>query len=474
MSNEKIDDKGLHIVLGISGLNDDVLKKIKETFNSKNIKINRCVSKYEKGAIEKYISENDDVDLLIVSEFLQSSNPYSISDYEKLNDLIPDLMIIPVISNEKKNSPYINKILALGIYTALFENDASIINIVNLSITGRTRKEARYYYGAESIKEIGKSADITTCVDYISFSDDGEEVKDRADYVRATITDKDFEVVISRLPQGIRDRLKVFEDYEIYFEGENRVHSDERRSIFSNKVFKTVFPSQEENTALSSLIKQEVQSAVKKVVIGFTGSQQRIGVTHQTIWYGNYLRSAGYKIAIVENEQNNNKSFHTIEKALEVKKHEGFFTYKDIDYYPSFNLSNLSKIFLKDYNFVLIDFGVFNENMSPEFGRCIAQIVVCGAKPWEAPMLESLMTEIGDEEVLKKLFYLFMFTAKNDKKIIIKNMDILSNVYFAEYQADPFDSEGCDAMKEILADYLPEEKHNRKERFFDRVQRLFE
>lgn len=476
MSKEENMDKGLHIVLGISENNDSLIKALKEEFSKQNIEIMICVSKYQKSSIEAYLSEHDDVDVLIVSEYLQSAKPYDIADYERLNDILPKLMIIPVLSKSKRGTPYINKILALGIYTALFENHASVSAIVEMIVSGgRTRKEARHYYEVETVSEIGKTADINACVDHISFSGEREETKERADYVRAALSEKEFGVVISRLPRDIKDRLKVFEDYAVFFEDElSRDKENDKRVLFPNKILKSLIPSQDEDAALSSVIKQEVQSAVKKVVIGFAGTQQRIGTTHQAIWFGNYLKKAGYKIALLENEHNINKSFHTIMSAYSAEMQDGYFTYEDIDYYPDFNLSNLSKIFLKDYNFVLIDFGMFSDYMSPEFGRCVAQIIVCGAKPWETPMLEKLMSEVNNEEVLKKYHYLFMFTPDSERKSITRNMDVLKNIYFADYQADPFDCEGCDSIREILSDYLPDEKYVRKGRFFERMQRLFE
>lgn len=465
--------KSIHIVLGISNMDENLLKTIKDEFEKKDIDVRICVSKYQKSSIEKYISEHNDVDVLVVSEYLQSSKPYEISDYERLNDISSSLMIIPILSVDRKNTSFINNILSLGIYTALFEDDATVGAIIEMAITGRTRKEARYYYGAETIEEIGNTADITTCVDYISFSGEVEETKDRADHVRFKITDKEFEVVMSRLPKNIRDRLKVFDDYAVFFEADSN-KSDNKKNLFPNKIFRSLLPIQEDDSALSSVIKQGVQSAVKKVVIGFAGTQHRIGTTHQAIWFGNYLNKAGYKIAIVESEGNYNKCFQTIEKHYNVKIGDGYFSYKNIDYYPAFNLSGLSKIFLKDYNFVLIDFGMFNEHMSLEFGRCVAQVIVCGSKPWEIPMLESLMVTVDNEEILKKMHYLFMFTPDSEKKDIVKNMDVLSKVFFIDYQANPFDSNGCDAIREILADYLPDEKYHRKERFLDRLQGLFE
>lgn len=468
-------ENGLHIVFGISNMGEALLKNIKEELKTKGVDIGICVTKYQKMAIEKYISEHEDVDVLVVSEFLQSSKPYDIKDFETLNDILPSLTIIPIFSSERKNTPFINKILSLGIYNALFDEDASVSAIVDLIINGRTRKEAKYYYGAESIEEIGSTASISSCVDYISLSGEIEETKERADYVRSKISEKDFEIVISRLPKYIKDRLRMFDDYLDFFEGELNNNKDEnRKSIFSNRILKSILSNQDEDEVISTVLKQGVQSAVKKVIIGFAGSQHRVGTTHQAIWFGNYLNMAGYRVAVVENDENDSKSFHTIKYTYNVKENNGCFTFKNVDYYPNYNLADLPKIFLKDYNFVLIDFGVLCQNMLIEFGRCVAQIVVCGSKPWEIPMLELLMTMISDEEVLKKINYLFIFTPEREKKEIIKNMDVLKKVYFSDYQADPFDKNGCDAIREILADYLPEEKYKRKETLVSRIKELFE
>lgn len=466
-------DRGLHILLGISGNNDEVIKSLNAEFNKRGRDVEKCASKYQKFGVEQYLSEHSDVDVLIISEYLQQSNPYVIDDFDRLNDINGNVVIIPILNSERKGTSYVNELLSVGIYTALFQEDATITNIADMVLKGRTRKEARYYYGTESISEINSgSVNIHSCVEHISLGGERESTKERADYIRSKVSNKEFEDIISRLPNDVKERLKVYDDYSEFFEDTAPV--SEKRTIFPNKLLKNIVPVQSEEVYVPSTVKQEVQSAVKKVIIGFAGTQDRIGTTHQAILFANYLNAAGYTVAVVESEHCECKSFHTLQSRYNMKAMGDCVSYRDVDYYPSFNLGELNRIFLKDYNFVLIDFGVYNESMALEFGRCVVQIIVSGSKSWETPMLERLLMLVDDEEILKKFNYLFLFTPEDEKKTIIKNMDVLDKVFFADYQPDPFVNDGYDAIKLMLEDYLPGENIVRRGQLLGRLLKLFE
>lgn len=472
-NEEKWDN--LHVLLGIRDIDEKTIKALKEEFEKNGLKIETCTCKYQKFGIEKYIEENKDVNVVILQQFLQPQNPYTSSDFEKLNDLNSNLVIIPILSNEEIGTPFVNEILNLGIYTALFFKDAKLTNMVEMTATGRTRKDARLYYGIEkNIIETKDTANIKACIDHIIYGGDKNQTKDRVDYIQSKLSQKDFEEVIFNLPNEIKDRLKAFEEYTKYFEDSTSTNIS-KKSLFRNRFFKPLPSEAAEETDNPPIVTQEIQSAVKKVVVGFAGAQPRVGTTHQAILFGNYLNSFGYKIAIIENSQCNNISFNSIKDHCNTKEQGSYFTYKDIDYYPCFNLCELNQVFLKDYNFVLIDFGLYSEEMEMEFGRCVVQIIISGSKPWEFPMLEKLMSLVNNEDVLKKFYYLFMYAPENEKKDIKKNMDVLNKVYFPDYQADPFSSEGYPAIRDILEDYLP--KGNRPltmKNVVNNIRRLFD
>lgn len=482
MSEEEKKGKCLNAVLAFTGLNESTIRTFKEAFANNGVQLGTCVALYTKQAVEYYIKEHkDEVDILIISEFVQQSSAYEAIDLEKLIDINNNLRIVLIVNKERKGTALLNDLLALGIFNILYQDDAYVSRIVDLALEGRTRKEAKLYYGVENINDTSDLANIKSCVEHIVMGGDKETVKERADYIHDRISEKDFEEVMNNLPDDFKNRLKSFSEYLKYFDIKT-VKVTESKAVVPGKLLKTISSvgnmlstETTEEAVIPSVVKQEIQSAVKKAVIGFAGSQQRIGTTHQTILFANHLHSFGYKVAIVESDLCANKSFSTIEKGYDVKKSTDYFTYQEVDYYPNYNLLELSRIFLKDYNFVLIDFGVYNQTIEMEFGRCVARIMITGTKPWETPMLDKILESVSDERVIKEINFLYMFTHDDAKKTIIKNLAKEYKVFFADYTPDPFINEGYPAIKDILDDYMPKEEIiQRKGQLLGKLKKLFE
>ena len=214
------------------------------------------------------------------------------------------------------------------------------------------------------------------------------------------------------------------------------------------------------------IIKNEIKSSVNKAIIGFVGTQKRIGVTHNAVVSGYFLKEQGYRIAIVENSSKVNKCFQDIKESFEID-HEGedYFSLNNIDFYMDFDLRELHRILSKNYNFVIIDFGLFQETDTIEFSRCVKQIMVCGSKPWELDKMNDIFTST-EPEILKDYIFLFNFTDLSNSAQIKEGMDELKNVYFTEYTPDPFNSSYFADLRIIFKEYLIEktetELHNKK------------
>ena len=114
-----------------------------------------------------------------------------------------------------------------------------------------------------------------------------------------------------------------------------------------------------------------------------------------------------------------------------------------------------------------MDFGNYADADQILFNKCDVRIIISGSKPWELANLEEVFRS-QEEEVLKKYHFCFLGTTNNRlQKEIIKHMEPLENIYFPEYNEDPF---ACDYLPEgfeILRDYLePVKKEKKKKLFF--------
>lgn len=213
------------------------------------------------------------------------------------------------------------------------------------------------------------------------------------------------------------------------------------------------------------VVKKEIISTVNKALIGIIGTQNRVGVTHNCIVCANYLKREGFKVAVLENSNNTEKSFNTIEnfyaEDLE-NREEKFFTYRGVDYYPDFNIVDNYKIQAKNYNFIIMDFGIYSENFEfQEFSRCIMQIVCSGTKPWELDKINQLFSDANIRNHLKTFNYLFSYTKNSMEKKIKQDMGELNKVYIAEYAPDPFEDE-YSCLQNIFKEYLSERVENEK------------
>ena len=200
------------------------------------------------------------------------------------------------------------------------------------------------------------------------------------------------------------------------------------------------------------IIKSEIRQNYNKAQIGFVGTQSRIGTTHQCIVFGLYLAKKGYRVALVEHSENTNKSFVSIQEGYEgVESVSGYFRLNGMDFYPNYDIHEIAAVHNKNYNFVLIDFGVYHPDYLSEMRRCVKQLVVAGSKPWEQDKMTTIFTTVSKDE-LQNFLFLFNFTAKENEKGVRKGMDGLQ-VYFAGYVPEPLQGDSYSDMEKIMQDF---------------------
>jgi len=233
----------------------------------------------------------------------------------------------------------------------------------------------------------------------------------------------------------------------------------EGKTYKDSAVFKdttTISQDKAKNVKEKIIIKREIQKTVEKALIGFMGTEKRIGVTHNCIVSANYLSEKGYKVAVVENAEISEKTFASIKNDFDGNiEHDGYFSIGDIDYYPNYDLAEIYKIVAKNYNFVCVDFGTINNKYLIEFSRCVVQVIVTGSKPWELESINQLF-EMCSEEELKNFTYLFNFTDTKQMQLIQEGMGNLKKIFFAPYTPDPFikmDGDSSEVFDSIFKEY---------------------
>ncbi len=222
------------------------------------------------------------------------------------------------------------------------------------------------------------------------------------------------------------------------------------------------------------IIKKEVLNNVQKAMIGFMGTQERIGTTHNAILSAYFLKKQGYKVAVVESDFVINKCYEKIQEYTnDVIIHSDFFEINGVDFYKDYNISELHKLLIKNYNFVIIDFGLFESKKLIEFNRCIISIIVSGSKAWEMENIFQIF-DYATEEELKNYTYLFSFTDQDAAKSVIENMEELDKVYFTDYLPNIYESPDSNTYAKIFSKYMKEEREKPKGfliRLYDKVKK---
>lgn len=206
------------------------------------------------------------------------------------------------------------------------------------------------------------------------------------------------------------------------------------------------------------IIKKYVQKIVHKEMIGFVGTQKRIGTTHNAIACAKFLQKKGFRVAIIENKTNSG-SFNEIKDVYEeeIKIEENHFNFSQIDFYPMFDLDNLYLILNNNYNFIIIDYGEYTDSIAMEFSKCAVPIIIAGSKPWELDYINRIFCSYDNNiNIINQFYYLFNFTSDSLQDDIRSSLKLLEHIYFQEYIPDFFKGSN-EIFTEMLKGYMTEE-----------------
>ena len=400
--------------------------------------------------VEKHANEEEVV--LILSQYLESHNPFTVDDFTIYQQYVPNVKIILLMDMDRKGTQILQDMFNRGLYLATFVDDigkdASIL--YTLITRGRTAIEARQYYGFQNTA----AAPVTRLTTQKALSHvtaplgSGERYKDRVDFVRKHLqTEVEFMSLMDSLPDAIKDVLCEEPEYADYLAG----------YVAKMQTKRTNVERQEEKALLDRL--EWGKKTIQMMSLGVAGASSRVGCTHQALMIANYLSSHGYHVAVVEVSGHVSPIFKKIAGALKIEiKENSFFSHDGVDFYPEFELKNLPMLNIHRYNFLVLDFGVFSLGNKDELGRCSRQLIVTGSKKWETDALDAVY-DAYEPGQLELCDFLFMSAPTSAKKAIMKGMAPLRRIYFADYEPNMFSRRGYHALHVLLRDYV-EDKEN--------------
>ena len=176
------------------------------------------------------------------------------------------------------------------------------------------------------------------------------------------------------------------------------------------------------------------QSIKQTISVGVSGALHRIGTTKQALHITKFLCENGYRACYIEN--NGHGHVETFVDFYDVQGHDNYFTYNEIDIYPTFDMAS---ILAGGYDFLVYDNGLFDETDKQKFLEFDFKIICAGANSWEAEHVSPIFAEIGDYE---DIHFIFSFVPEDNKKDLLILMDKFKNkTYFAKYAPQLIDGD---------------------------------
>ena len=191
-----------------------------------------------------------------------------------------------------------------------------------------------------------------------------------------------------------------------------------------------------------SIQKENLKTAT---LIAIAGAGQRIGTTTQALQISMYLRSQNKSVALVEmHDHPCLKSYADVYSDAFICKTHCVINGNTIYFSPE-SLPTIQK----EYEYLILDFGSFNQCSISEFLKADVKIISCGIKPWETEQINNTFRDNDGS-----FQYLFSFVPPADEKDIVKQMEEFSqNTFFAPYSPDMFQYNGCDEMYHKLLEH---------------------
>ncbi len=242
---------------------------------------------------------------------------------------------------------------------------------------------------------------------------------------------------------------------------------EEEKNCLENRLLDKEESVTSENIVTEPVTEQrELKRTVNKILVGITGAQPRIGCTHLSIVLANYLRGRGYMVALLEYAAEPEGAGHGTERRVfgqireaysEALVENRYFVLNGVDYYADVGSQELQHILSsKFYNFLIVDFGLYQECDQLVYSKCDIRMLVSGAKPWETMHIGQVF-RAAEPEALQQIHYVFNFTAVPDRADIRREMAGLNRIFFLPLSENPFTTKDIGDMEKIFAFYGQQE-----------------
>ena len=119
-----------------------------------------------------------------------------------------------------------------------------------------------------------------------------------------------------------------------------------------------------------------------QIIIGLIGTTSGVGTTSTAISLSIFLSNyCHYRVAYVEN--NSNMHMDSVRKAAGISKVREYFRINRVDYFTISLEEALQVIREKGYDYIIVDYGVFDSSMLSKYIQCNYRLVMGSLSEWK-------------------------------------------------------------------------------------------
>lgn len=210
----------------------------------------------------------------------------------------------------------------------------------------------------------------------------------------------------------------------------------------------------------TEIIKTNYEKVKQDVSIGVLGITNHIGATTWSINLLHFLTTIP-NISACLIEANNHRDIKDMKDLSQING-------MGIEHYPTtaevkvdgmemyYDISKIGEIVSQKYDFYIYDYGNTKELSELDLASFLnkdIKFIIMGSKPWEYKYISRTFNAIQLQETQDSIYLIYNFVRQEDRKEIKEQMGNL-NIYFNEYQPEPFVLQSKGYLEEILRRYL--------------------
>lgn len=134
---------GNKILMAVHGFEETQENMIRDKLNALGAEIESIITVHTKIGVLQDCTEDIEIQAAVISEYLESGFPYQPEEFDEVDAIREDLRVIPILMNEHRGKKYAEKLHALAIYNAIFEENADMEAMAELIRKGQAWKSGK-------------------------------------------------------------------------------------------------------------------------------------------------------------------------------------------------------------------------------------------------------------------------------------------------------------------------------------------